>query len=61
MTEEGQWKAVIGGGEAQVTLTSTHGNVLLKTVSEPEEDQERDAFVSLAALSIDSLSMGFIV
>jgi hypothetical protein len=49
MTEEGQWQAVIGGGEAQVTLTSMHGNVLLKAVSEEDEGQERDAFVSLAA------------
>jgi DUF4097 and DUF4098 domain-containing protein YvlB len=49
MTEEGQWQAVIGDGEAQVTLTSAHGNVLLKAVSEGDEDQERDAFVSLAA------------
>jgi DUF4097 and DUF4098 domain-containing protein YvlB len=49
MTEEGQWKAVIGSGEAQVTLTSTQGNVLLKAVDEGDEDQERDAFVSLAA------------
>jgi DUF4097 and DUF4098 domain-containing protein YvlB len=49
MTEEGQWQAVIGDGEAQVTLTSTHGNVLLKAVSERDEDQERDAFTYLAA------------
>jgi hypothetical protein len=49
MTEEGQWNAVIGSGEAQVTLTSTHGNVLLKTGAEEDEDQERDAFASLAA------------
>jgi len=49
MTEEGQWQAVIGDGEAQVTLISTHGNVLLKAVGERDEDQERDAFVSLAA------------
>jgi hypothetical protein len=48
MTEEGQWLATIGGGEAQVTLTSTHGNVLLKTVGEGDEDQERDAFATLA-------------
>jgi hypothetical protein len=48
-TEEGQWQAVIGDGEAQVTLISTHGNVLLKAVSEVDEDQERDAFSSLAA------------
>jgi DUF4097 and DUF4098 domain-containing protein YvlB len=48
-TEEGQWQAVIGDGEAQVTLISTHGNVLLKAVSERDDDQERDAFVSLAA------------
>jgi DUF4097 and DUF4098 domain-containing protein YvlB len=49
MTEEGQWKGAIENGEAQVALTSTHGNVLLKTAGERAEDQERDAFVSLAA------------
>jgi hypothetical protein len=49
MTEEGQWQAVLADGEAQVTLTSTHGNVLLKAVGEGDEDQERDAVVSLAA------------
>ena len=49
MTEEGQWQAVIGDGEAQVTLTSTHGNVLLKTAGERYGDQERDAFAILAA------------
>jgi DUF4097 and DUF4098 domain-containing protein YvlB len=49
MTEEGQRQAVIGDGEAQVTLISTHGNVLLKAVSERDEDEERDAFASLGA------------
>lgn len=49
VTEEGQWQAVIGDGEAQVTLISTHGNVLLKAVGERDEDQERDAFASLGA------------
>ena len=49
MTEEGQWQGTIGNGEAPVRLTSTHGNVLLKTVGERDEDQESDAFASLAA------------
>jgi hypothetical protein len=49
MTEEGQWKGSIGDGEAQVTLASAHGNMLLKTAGVRDEDQERDAFVSLAA------------
>ena len=49
MTEEGQWKGAIENGEAQVTLTSTHGNMLLKTVGAGDEDQERDAFAILAA------------
>ncbi|MBM4466184.1 MAG: hypothetical protein FJ014_11635 [Chloroflexi bacterium] len=49
MTEGGQWQAVIGDGEAQVTLISTHGNVLLKAGSERGEDEERDAFASLGA------------
>jgi hypothetical protein len=49
MTEEGQWQAVVGDGEAQVTLISTHGNILVKAVSEGDKDRERDAFVSLAA------------
>jgi len=49
MTEEGQWKGAIENGEAQVTLTSTHGNMLLKTVGAGDEDQERDAFTILAA------------
>ena len=49
MTEEGQWKGAIENGEAQVTLTSKHGNVLLKTVGAGNEDQERDAFAILAA------------
>jgi hypothetical protein len=44
MTEEGKWQAVTGDGEAQVTLISTHGNVLLKAVGEGDEDQERAAF-----------------
>ena len=47
MTEEGQWKGAIENGEAQVTLTSTHGNVLLKTVGEKEE-QEHAAFAFAA-------------
>ena len=49
MAEEGQWKGAIGDGEAQVTLTSTHGNMLLKTAGGRDEDQERDAFAILAA------------
>jgi hypothetical protein len=49
MTEEGQWRDAIGDGEAQVTLTSTHGNLLLKTTGEGDEDQESDAFAALAA------------
>jgi len=49
MTEEGQWQGTIGDGEASVRLTSTHGNVLLKTVGEIDEDREPDAFASLAA------------
>jgi len=49
MTGEGQWKGAIEDGEAQVTLTSTHGSMLLKTVGERDEDQERDAFTILAA------------
>ena len=49
MTGEGQWQGAIGDGEAQVTLTSTHGNMLLKTVGERDEDQERDAFAILSA------------
>ena len=49
MMEEGQWKGAVGDGEAQVTLTSTHGNVLLKTVGEGDDEQERDAFAILAA------------
>ncbi|MFQ5813072.1 MAG: hypothetical protein ACE5I2_07775 [Anaerolineae bacterium] len=48
MTEEGQWQAMIADGEAQVTLTSTHGNVLLKAVGEGDENQERDAFAFAA-------------
>jgi hypothetical protein len=48
MTEEGQWQAVTGDGEAQVTLTSTNGNVLLKAVGEGDEDQERVAFTFAA-------------
>jgi len=48
MPEEGQWLGSIGDGEAQVTLGSTHGNMLLKTVGEWDEDQERDAFAILA-------------
>lgn len=46
MTEEGQWKGTVGDGEAQVTLTSTHGNVLLKAVGERDEEQERTAFAA---------------
>jgi hypothetical protein len=49
MTEERQWQGTSGDGEAPVRLTSTHGNVLLKTVGEIDEDQEPDAFASLAA------------
>jgi hypothetical protein len=49
MTEEGRWQAVVGDGEAQVTLISTHGNILVKAVSEGDKDRERDAFVSLTA------------
>jgi hypothetical protein len=49
MTEEGQWQAVLADGEAQVTLTSTHGNVLLKAVGEKEE-QEHAAFAFAADL-----------
>jgi hypothetical protein len=49
MTEEGQWQAVTGDGEAQVTLTSTqHGNVVFKSVDERNEDQERAAFAFAA-------------
>jgi len=48
MTEEGQWQAVIGDGEAQVTLTSTHSNVVFKSVDERNEDQERAAFAFAA-------------
>jgi hypothetical protein len=48
MTEEGQWQAVTGDGEAQVTLTSTHGNVIFKSVDERNEDQERAAFAFAA-------------
>ncbi len=48
MTEEGQWQAVLADGEAQVTLASTHGNVLLKAVGEGDEDRERDAFAFAA-------------
>jgi len=48
MTEEGQWKGTIENGEAQVTLTSTHGNVLLKTVGERDEEQEHAAFAFAA-------------
>lgn len=47
MTEEGQWKGAIENGEAQVTLTSTHGNVLLKAVGEKEE-QEHATFAFAA-------------
>jgi DUF4097 and DUF4098 domain-containing protein YvlB len=43
-TGEGRWQAVMGDGEAQVTLTSTHGNVLLKTGGDKDEDQEHAAF-----------------
>ena len=49
MTEEGQWKGAVGDGQAQVTLTSTHGNMLLKSVGEGDDEQERDAFAILAA------------
>jgi DUF4097 and DUF4098 domain-containing protein YvlB len=42
-TEEGQWRGVIGDGEAQVTLTSAHGDVTLKAVA--EGDQDTVAFV----------------
>lgn len=48
MTEEGQWLAMTGDGEAQVTLTSTHSNVLLKTMDEKDEDEERAAFAFAA-------------
>jgi DUF4097 and DUF4098 domain-containing protein YvlB len=50
MTEEGQWKGAIENGEAQVTLASTHGNVLFKAVGERDEEQERDAFAFAADL-----------
>ena len=50
MAEEGRWQAVLADGEAQVTLTSTHGNVLLKAVGERDEEQERDAFAFAADL-----------
>jgi len=50
MTEEGQWQAVIGDGEAQVTLTSTHGNMLVKTVGEKDEEQEHATFAFAADL-----------
>jgi len=49
MTDEEPWKGSIRDGEAQVTLTSAHGNMLLKTAGERDEDQERDAFAILAA------------
>jgi len=49
VTEEGKWEAAIGGGEARVTLTSTHRNVLLKAVGEGDENQKSDAFDFLAA------------
>jgi hypothetical protein len=44
MAEQGEWQAVIGDGEAEVTLVSTHGNVLFKAVGEREEDQEPTFF-----------------
>ncbi len=50
MTEEEQWQAVLADGEAQVTLTSAHGNVLLKALGERDEEQERDAFAFAADL-----------
>jgi len=49
VTEAGKWEAALGGGEARVTLTSTHRNVLLKAVGEGDEDQKSDAFAFLAA------------
>jgi len=43
-TEEGRWQGAIGDGEAQVTLTSTHGSLLLKIVG--EEDRTAFAFAA---------------
>jgi len=36
LAEDGQWQGTMGNGEAQVSLTSTHGNVLLKAMGEKE-------------------------
>jgi hypothetical protein len=33
-TEEGQWQGSVGEGEAQVTLTASHGSILLKAAGE---------------------------
>lgn len=48
MTGEGLWRGVIGDGGAQVTLTSTHSNIVLKTTDERDEDQA-DAVFTFAA------------
>ncbi len=37
-TAEGQWQGVVGEGEAQVSLVSTHGNVMLKALAEGEPE-----------------------
>jgi hypothetical protein len=36
-TEGGQWQGVIGGGETRVSFISTHGNVMVKAVTEDEK------------------------
>ena len=40
MAEDGWWQGVLGDGEAQVTLKSTHGQVMLKALEEEKEGQE---------------------
>lgn len=45
MTED-RWQGIIGDGEAQVTLTSTHGNVTLKAVEESDKDRGAFAFAA---------------
>ena len=49
-TEEGQWHGAIGAGEAQVTLTSSHGHISLKVVEEGEEKEEHVASAFAADL-----------
>jgi hypothetical protein len=42
-TDDG-WRGALGGGEAQVVLSSSHGSVRLKAVDEPDEEQAAFVF-----------------